>query len=200
MYKEHVVIIIPGLGDQIDPIKWATNHWKQHGFSVMVHSIGWRNNRLSFEAKFQKLLKLVDDLDKENRKISLVGTSAGGSAVLNVFMQRKKAVHKVINVCGRLRVGPTTGFRSFASKTQSSPSFAKSVLLCEEQEKNLSVSERKRIMTVRPLFGDELVPSKTTTIQGGYNITIPTGEHGISITAALTLFSKLLIHFLKDEE
>jgi hypothetical protein len=200
MYKQHTVVIIPGLGDQINPIKWATYHWEQYGLHIVIHSIGWRNNQLSFELKFQKLLKLVDRLHTENHKISLVGTSAGGSAVLNVFMQRKDIVHKVINVCGRLRVGPTTGFRSFASKTQSSPSFAESVHMCEEHEKYLSASDRKRILTVRSLFGDELVPSETTIIQGAHNTAIPTIEHGISITAALTLFSKPLIHFLKDEE
>ena len=58
--------------------------------------------------------------------------------------------------------------------------------------------DKKRIMTIRPLLGDELVPGNTATIIGAQNITLPTGEHLLTIGAALTIFGKRIIDFLKD--
>jgi hypothetical protein len=54
-------------------------------------------------------------------------------------------------------------------------------------------------MTVRAMFGDELVPSDTTILIGAYNTMVPTPEHVLSIGATLTIFSKPLILFLKAE-
>lgn len=55
-------------------------------------------------------------------------------------------------------------------------------------------------MTVRAMFGDELVPTDTTIIQGAYNTTVPTFEHVLSIGASLSIFSKPIIVFLTKEK
>ena len=199
MSPEHNVIFIPGLGDRQDPLKWAVQGWQNHDLVPVVHSIGWRDNETSFEPKLKRLIDMIDKFVEKGDMVSLVGTSAGGSAVLNAFVERRDVIHKVINVCGRLRTGPTTGFRSFEAKSKSSPSFAESVTLFESRENGLSESDKQKIMTVRSLFGDELVPPETTIIQGAYNTTVPTVEHILSITAALTVFSHPLIMFLKSE-
>jgi hypothetical protein len=122
--------------------------------------------------------------------------SAGGSAVLNAFIERKNKIHRVVNVCGRLRVGTQKGFRSFEARTSSSPAFAQSIKLCESREDSLTGPDRLRIMTVRAMFGDELVPSDSAILRGAYNTRIPTPEHMFSISMALTLFSKPIILFL----
>lgn len=198
MSKEHKVIIIPGLGDsRTRPLELMTNHWKRQGLEPIVHVVGWHDSEDSFELKLHRLVELIDELVGQGDEVSLVGTSAGGSAALNAFIERKNVVHRIINVCGRLSVGPTTGFRSFESKSKSSPAFAESVELCETQEKSLSSSDRQKIMTVRAMFGDELVPPETTIIEGAYNTLVPTPEHMLSIGAALTIFSQPLIAFLK---
>ena len=54
-------------------------------------------------------------------------------------------------------------------------------------------------MTVRAMFGDELVPPETATVDGAHNIHVPTGEHMLSIGAALTLYSGPLISFLNKK-
>ncbi|MDP1722901.1 MAG: hypothetical protein Q8L37_06890 [Candidatus Gottesmanbacteria bacterium] len=196
MRNVHTVIIIPGLGDETRVLGYITWHWKSYGLEPVVYSVGWRDGEESFRLKLNRLVKLIDEFVKKGAMVSLVGTSAGGSAALNAFTERKNKIHRVINVCGRLRVGPTTGLRSFASKTKSSPAFAQSVRLCEQSIKRLAVADRKKIMTVHAMFGDELVPSETTIIEGANNIQVPTAEHIVSIGAALTVFSKSLISFL----
>jgi len=200
MSKEHKVIVIPGLGDRrTKPLELLTNHWKREGLEPIVHAVGWNDGEDSFEPKLHRLVEMIDGFVDQGDAVSLVGTSAGGSAALNAFIERKNVVHRVINVCGRLRVGPTDGFRSFESKSKSSPAFAESVKLCETREGLLLPADRRKIMTVRAMFGDELVPSETTVLQGAYNTTIPTPEHVFSIASALTVFSKPLIVFLKQD-
>ncbi|NCN58927.1 hypothetical protein COW99_04810 [Candidatus Roizmanbacteria bacterium CG22_combo_CG10-13_8_21_14_all_38_20] len=201
MSKEHKVLVIPGLGDQrVKPIEWAVSHWRNYGLEPIVHAVGWHDGEDSFEPKLNRLTDMIDQLTEAGDTVSLVGTSAGGSAAINAFIERREIVHRVINVCGRLRVGPTTGFRSFSSKSKSSSAFAQSVRLCEAHENLLSETDKQKIMTVRVLFGDELVPPETTVIQGAYNIIIPTAEHVLSIASALTVFSKPLIIFLKQDD
>ena len=162
----------------------------------LIHSVSWRNDHQDFQIKLTRLLGVIDSIDTRHNKVSLVGCSAGGSAVLNAFYERKDVINKVINVCGRLRTGNLTGFRSFKSKTASSSAFAQSIKLFETRESLLSQEDKGKVMTVRALFGDELVPADTTNLDGAYNITVPTGEHLFSIAMAMTVFSKNLIKFL----
>lgn len=194
MSNKHFVIIIPGLGDGVKKMELATNHWRRYGLEPMVCSMSWRDGE-DFKPKLGRLTVLVDNMAKKGY-VSVVGTSAGGSAALNTFLERKNRVHKVVNVCGRLRVGTHDGIHSFEARTASSPAFAQSVARLESRLSELTVKDIAKIMTIHPLFGDELVPSDTTTIEEARNITIPTTEHGLSIAMALTLFSGPLIRFL----
>lgn len=191
----HHVIIIPGLGDAVRRITWLTNHWRRFGLTPIVYPVFWYTNE-PFDEKLKRCVSLVDQLYTSGDTISLVGASAGASAVLNTYMERKSNIHKVIAVCGRLRSGDEQGFRSLATRSVTSYSFAQSVRLFENQEKQLTHKDREKIMTVRALFGDELVPEDTATIRGAKNIIVPTPEHVFSIAMALTLFSRPLISFL----
>ncbi|MEK7141135.1 MAG: hypothetical protein AAB800_01160, partial [Patescibacteria group bacterium] len=173
--------------------------WRWYGLDPVVYSVGWRDGEYSFRQKLKRLVAMIDEIVNNADRISLIGTSAGGSAAVNAFMERKSKIHRVINICGRLRVGPTTGFRSFDSKTKSSPAFTESVRLCERGIEQLPLPDRRKIMTVRALFGDELVPPETAIVDGAHNIHVPTGEHMVSIGAALTLYSGPLISFLNKK-
>ncbi len=197
MSREHSAIIIPGLGDEVRMLQRATNHWRNNGLEPIMYSMGWHDSENEFQPKLERLVHLIDQLVGKGDTVSLVGTSAGGSAALNAFIERREVVHRIINVCGRLRTGPEHGLRSFQAKTASSPAFAQSVKLSEAREKDLTDTDRQKIMTVRAMFGDELVPAETTILHGAYNTMVPTPEHMLSIGAALTVFSKPLILFLK---
>ena len=198
MEQQHFIIFVLGLGDDSRGLGFLSNHWRKHGFTPKIFSFSWRDGK-KFQPKLERLLSLIDNLSQKGRLVSLVGTSAGGSAVLNAFQKRKNQIHRVVNICGRLRTGSTTGFRSFSSKTSSSPAFAESIKLFERREHLLSPADRAKIMTVRPAFGDELVPPDTVGITGSSNITIPSVEHVLSITLSLTLFSKKILCFLNSK-
>ena len=135
------------------------------GLEPIVYSVGWRDGENEFLPKLKRLMGLIDKLVGKGNVVSLLGTSAGGSAVLNAFIERKNVVHKIINVSGRLRTGPVTGFRSLNQK-QHQVLRLHTIRLFEAREETLSAVDRRKIMTVRALFGDELVPSETTILQG----------------------------------
>jgi hypothetical protein len=196
MPKIHQVIIVPGLGDDGRKLSLTVAHFRKHGLIPVIHCIGWRDGETEFQPKLERLVRLIDQIANEGNRVSLIGCSAGGSAVLNAFIKRKKTVEKVITVCARLKTGNYRGFRSFKTRTASSPAFAQSVRMFEKSEPELSFTDRQKIMTIHPLFGDELVPADMAVISGATNICIPTFEHILSITLALTLFSGRLMAFL----
>lgn len=191
MKPKHKIIIVPGLGDETSKIKWATNFYRKYGLEPVVHNMWWRKGEKHFGPKLQKLIKLIDKLSKNGDKVSLIGTSAGSSAVMNAFVARNKKIYKVISVCGRLRQGEEKGFRSFETRSASSLAFKESLLMFEKSEPKLINKDRKKIMTIRALF-DELVPDNTSYIKGATNKRIKSIEHIFSIWMALSFYRPLM--------
>lgn len=194
MKNPHYIIIIPGLGDNVKAMKLATSWWKKYDMEVVVHYVGWRDGSKDFEKKLNEVISLVDELSKKG-KVSVVGTSAGGSLAFNTFIKRSDKINKAISICGRLKKG-NHKIRSLDKKSSSSETFKQSVLLFEENISKLTADQKSRMMTVSARFGDELVPADTSYIEGIYNVKIPTAEHLISIGSSLTLFSKRIIKFV----
>lgn len=191
------MIVIPGLGEEVGRMKLATGFWKRYGLEPIVHAVGWKDGE-NFQPKLERLVRLVDELADRKNMVSVVGTSAGGSAALNTFIERKREINKAANICGRLRIGTHIGMHSFEKRTASSPAFAQSVVMFERREKELTKADRKRILTMHALGFDELVPAETTYIEGAENRIIPVPEHMFSIAMTLTLLSKPLIDFLSS--
>jgi len=191
------VIIIPGLGDQIRLTSMVTKNWRKYRIEPIIYSMNWRDGK-NFNLKLDKLLNFADNLSKDGSKISVVGCSAGASAALNLFLRRQNIIDKVVSICGRLRRGNQTGFRSLEVRAKTSPAFFESVELFENEEKFLDKQQRNKILTIRPLFGDELVSANTAQIDGAQNIIIPTIEHSLSIYMSLSVFKKHVIEFILD--
>jgi pimeloyl-ACP methyl ester carboxylesterase len=129
--------------------------------------------------------------------VSLVGISAGGSAAINALFARPDKVHKVINICGRLKDGGYLGFRSLEQRSRSSLAFRESVLACEQNLEKIDSTYLSRIMTFRASLGDELVPSDTTLVTGARNIALPTIEHMLSILFALIFYRRCIMNFIE---
>lgn len=194
--KRHQIIIIPGLSDKTEKLKWVTRWWRKENLYPYLYPFGWQDNSTNFETKFNKLVQLIDKLSKQG-DVSILGISAGGSAAFNALLKRSKIIKRAVNVCGRLRAGKHK-WRSLDKMASKSRSFKESVLYFQKQETKTPPLLKSRLMTVTPMFGDELVPADTSSLPGAYNIKMPTGEHLLSITMALTLFIKPIIKFIKE--
>lgn len=198
MSKEHHVVYIPGLRDQ-----WFLNRnlarllplfWDRRGFPIHVVAPHWEQGE-SFEPKLKAITDEIDRLIEMGHRVSIIGQSAGGSAGLNAFAQRKDVLSKAINVTGRLRAGvnvkPTLEKAAYYS-----PAFRESVLLFEnELGLTLTAEDRKRIMTLRPWW-DEIVPASTVPLEGATNLVAPIPEHTLGGAYIMSLYSKVLQSFL----
>ena len=193
--ERHQVIIIPGLGDRTTFIEKATRHWRKRGLEPEVIPVGWRDGSSDFNEKLSFLIDLVRKKAR-NGPIHIVGTSAGGSMAGNLLCELPDEVERVAMICARLKTG-FDGRRSLENMSATSPAFRQSVTSFEKRIERLTQEQRKRMMTVRALLGDEYVPADTIAIPGAHNIVIPTGEHIFSIGAALTVFSKPILDFLQ---
>lgn len=196
MSRVHHVIIGPGLDGRTGGIALLTRNWKRkYGLIPEIVQITWKDNE-HLNPKLQKVLNLIDKFVKNGDKVSLVGCSASGSLMLNTFIKRRNVVYKVVNLGGFLREGNARGLRSFKIRSAKSLAFRQSVLLFEKQEHALSMNDKKKILTLRPLY-DELVLRDTVVVDGALNKTVPIIEHVLGISAALLLYEPL-IKFLKE--
>lgn len=194
--KTHYVIFVPGLGGVGALFRLAANSWKRFGITPIVHDIGWKDGQQRIRPKLDSLIARIDTLHGNNGIISLVGTSAGGSAVLNAFAKQPEKIHRVVNICGRLRVY-THVSPSLETASRLSKSFRESVEMFERTEPNLSNEERQKILTIRSLY-DETVPLLTIPIRGAHNIRILSIEHNLSIAIAMTIYSRMIARFLHE--
>lgn len=157
----------------------------------------WQGAAQELKPKLDRMTDLIDKYHASGYLVSLLGTSAGGSAVINVYAMRKAKMHKVINVCGRLRSGE--GARpTLKEAAKRSKSFYDSVLQCEKVMTKFTGEDCRKILTFRPLF-DELVPPSTVTVPGAKNVHLPAIEHIISIMFTITMFSEKIVGFVLED-
>ena len=193
--KTHYVFFVPGLGGETSLFRLAVHSWKRFGFIPIVHDVGWKDGEEKFGPKLEKLLSRIDTIHATGGIISLIGTSAGGSAVLNAFTQRTEKIHRIVNICGRLRAGNSV-YPTLENASLKSNSFKESVMMFETNEPNLTNDERKKIMTIRSLF-DETVPTTTISVRGAQNIQIVSVEHNLSIALEMIVYAGKLVEFLR---
>ncbi|EKD85621.1 MAG: hypothetical protein ACD_37C00671G0003 [uncultured bacterium] len=191
--SKHHVVYVPGLDDSRKGYELIIEKWKIYGVVPHVYRMGWKDGETSFKPKLKRFTSYIDQLPINKDLVSLVGASAGGSAVLNTYIERPQ-IHAVINLCGRLREGknvhPSLDFAS-----RKSPAFKESVKLFEKREPNMTATQRGKVLTITPLW-DEVVPRSTVSLSGAVNKTIPSVEHMLSGLLCITIFSPLIFKFI----
>lgn len=192
--RTHHVVIVPGLSDNPIGVAWLTRDWRAHyGLTPHVVRFGWRGQPDDFAPRLVRLGRYIDGLVATGAQVSLLGTSAGASAVLNAFFARRDDIRSVVSVCGRLRAGD--GVYPSLDQSRNRLLFKPSVLRCDEGISRLTPADKAKILTIRPLF-DELVPVTTMTIAGATNRRILAVEHMVGIYLALSVYARLIVDFL----
>lgn len=145
-----------------------------------------------FDVKLDRLLKRIDNLHNAGYRVSLVGVSAGASAVVNAFAARQKAVHRVVCICGKLRNPQTIAEATY----RRNPAFAESMQQLGTSLESLPAELRGHILSIRPL-SDGSVPPTDTIVPGFETSVIPSRGHVPSIALGITLFSPLIFGFIR---
>jgi pimeloyl-ACP methyl ester carboxylesterase len=195
--REHHLVYVPGLNDRLLVNRVATSFlpffWRPYGFHGHVVHPYWRQGT-DFEPKLESILTIVDELAMKGHQVSLVGQSAGGSAVLNAFMRQPGQITGVVNIAGRLR---SPGQPSLAKASKGNPAFAASVFTCEKQLPSLTEEERRRIMTIRPLQ-DTVVPADSVAIEGATNVVSTLQGHSVGGAQIASIRSETWLTFLRE--
>ena len=190
---KHVVIYVPGLGDKMKWLvwlqKWALSLWRIRGVKPIVITMRW-TDPIPLQPRFNKLLDCIDRLHGEGKTVSLIGTSAGASAVVTAFVQRREKIRGVVTICGKLQGGIPDSVK------QLNPSFTESLDQLGHSMKKLTPDLKKRILNVySPL--DAVVPPDQAVIAGAQKIETHGLGHNPTCAYVLLFKSSEITRFLK---
>ena len=187
----HEVIIVPGIGDH-RPFAQdiAAKAWRGLGLRAHYLPLGWGTEE-GYEAKHTRLLNMIDRLHEKGGSVSLVGISAGASAVINARAATDK-VHKVVCISGKINHPERIGQHYF----DKNPDFEESMARVAGSLVSLNESERTKIMSIHP-WHDNVVPIEDTVIPGAKELTLPGWGHVSGIFFALTLGAVPIARFIR---
>jgi pimeloyl-ACP methyl ester carboxylesterase len=188
---KHHVIYIPGLGDHDPRLRNAQllflNKWQKAGATVHYQAIGWADGE-GFVPKLNKVIELVDKLTLSGRRVSVIGVSAGASAALNVYMERRDKIRGVVYVCGKL-----TGTLNIDPKYyRNNPAFKESLYNAQANIRKLNRTDKTKMLSLYPIY-DQVVAVADMKIPGVRTKMLPTILHSPSIFLAITLFRRTII-------
>jgi pimeloyl-ACP methyl ester carboxylesterase len=188
------VIYIPGLGDHRSHLQQlAVKFWPIFGVKTSCYLMRW-NDKEPFAPKLSRLLAMIDELARSGDKVSLVGTSAGASAVLNAYAARPDKIAGVVCICGKINNPPAHSPRYIEN-----PAFKESLMELQRVLPKLGPKQRARIMSIRPL-ADNIVLPADTIIPGAREKLVPTVGHAFSIGATLVFGAAMMMRFLQKQD
>ncbi|MFA6005719.1 MAG: hypothetical protein WC775_04515 [Patescibacteria group bacterium] len=199
MHHGYHIVFIPGLHDQ-HPLQKALlsllpSVWRLFGLRMHIVYPEWEKGN-SFTPKLERILAKIDSLLDAGYSVAVAGQSAGGSAAGNAFIQRKNKLAGFVNITGRLKEGNNVT-PTLAKVSKNSPAFAESVRQFERDEKKLSKTDRKRMLTIRPLR-DYVVPAATAAVAGGTNLISPFPGHATGGIYINIFYARRIREFLEN--
>lgn len=188
---KHHVIYVPGILDDIYHQSWAVKAWRLHGVHGHTHLMPWAGPG-DYGPKMQRLLDEIDRYRAQGHKVSLVGASAGASAVINAYVERKSDITGVVYFVAKIQAPETVSDRVYAEN----PAFRTSMDQLQTNLKKLTASDKAKMHSFYSP-GDNYVPYEATVIEGVEEDRLPPLHHGRAITYALTLGAPKLLAPLK---
>lgn len=178
---KHHVIYVPGI---MDDVAYAQSTlvrlWRIYNLVGLTHSMPW-TGAADYPAKAQRLLALIDSLHAQGRTVSLVGASAGASAVLNAYHDRLDVINGVVLVCPKINNSDNIG----SEIETKNPSFIQSMNVLEVRLPQLTDANKQRIISLLSPR-DGLVPREDSFIAGVTEQRLPPLRHNSAIAYAIT--------------
>lgn len=190
----HALLYIPGFGDQnLGGRRKLLSLWHFQNTSIEICSMRWSVNE-PWPIKLDRLVARIDQLHAGGKVVSLIGESAGASAVTQALRLRTEKIHAVILLCGKSQHPETVNPRLF----KQNPAFKVAVTESDMVARSLTDIERGKLLNLHPIF-DPVVPVKETKIPGVKNARMPIIGHATSIVFANTLWSFRIVRFIRKK-
>ncbi len=194
MKRQHVIIYVPGLGDHNLTVQQnALKLWHIHGITHEICAVKWLEAE-SWPTKLNRLLERIDYYRSQDAIVSLVGISAGGSAVMAAYGERADVINAVVLVCAKSQYPERIGQR-FRDKH---PALYDAVSDSSRTITALDDVQKTRVLNMHPLV-DWLVPVSETKIAGVRNSRMPVVGHFGGIAYAITIGSFQIVRFVKQQ-
>ena len=196
MKKPLHLIYVPGILDDIYHIQsLAVKTWWLHGARGHCHVMPWLGEE-GYDAKFQRLLDEINEYAAQGHSVSLVGASAGASAVLNAFVAQPDKISGVVLICPKINGPETVSLKTY----RRNPAFKDSL---EQLQTNLTkLTPRQKAEQVLLYYSpaDGTIPYEGSAIPDVPEKRLPAIRHGYAIIYGLIFAAAGFIRFLKRLE
>ncbi len=194
MRKQHHVIYVPGIQDDIYhaqslPMKF----WWLYGLRGHCHPMPWAGEE-PYEPKFKRLLAQIDGYLAQGHKVSLLGASAGASAVLNAYVERADKITGLAYVCAKINAPETVSDLTY----NANPAFKTALYGLQGNLPRLKPADKDKMHSYYSP-GDHYVPYAATTIPGVEESRLPPLKHGFAIIYSLTFGAHRIARFLRRQ-
>lgn len=194
-YQSTHVIYIPGLGDNYDPTRRCLlGLWRYRNITTELIPMEWSVDD-GFELKRQRVYTAIDRARSKNKRIVIVGESAGGSMAVNVYAARTKDIAHVVTLCGK-NTHPETVSPQLYKKN---PAFRDSMNSVDESIRLLSDNARRHFTSIYPLH-DPVVPVHETLLAGCRQVRIFAYGHLVPILLLISLFSAVVVREIRRND
>lgn len=194
MKSKHVVLYVPGLGDhRLKMRQRGLDFWYYRNISIEMAAKKWRVPE-SWDIKLAKLLKQIDYHYDQGKIVSLIGESAGATAVLQALEDRYEKINAVILLCGKSQY-PNRVANVLYKKN---PALEEAMIRSHQVVQQLSVDQKKKILNLHP-YADPVVPVWETRIEGVRESTMPIIGHITGIAFGITLWSFVMVRFIRRQ-
>ncbi len=190
--KQHHVIYVPGIGDDSFGQSLYIKFWRLYGVRGHLHEMPWAGDG-AYEPKLQRLLDKIDHHKAQRHKVSLVGASAGASAVLNAYVERRDDIAGVVYICAKINAPETVSDKLYAKN----PAFKTALYCLQDNLKKFTVADKAKMHSFYSP-GDHYVPHEATIVGGVAESKLPPLRHGVAVIYSLTFGTHKLLRILKS--
>lgn len=190
--QKHYVLYVPGIKDDLLGVQsLLIQCWRLQGVRPVRVSMPWRGQG-AYEPKLARLVSKIDTYRQQGHIVSLVGASAGASAVLNAYSNRKDDVKSVAYICGKINRPEAVSKKLYAENA----AFRTSLLALQETVKHLGPNDKSNLHSFYSP-ADHTVPHKDTVISGVPEQKLIPVSHAWAILYALSFGSGKLLRTIK---
>lgn len=192
--KRHHVIYVPGiLDDKFKVQSSLARLWRFHGVRGHCHEIPWAGNE-AWEPKFRRLLDEINEYHSQGGRVSLVGASAGASAVLNAYSECPEKISGLVYICAKINAPDTVSRKTYSEN----PAFKTSLLELQRNLVELTDADKAKMLSLYSP-ADKTVPYAATVIPGVREVRLPRLNHGKAILYSLGPGAGKTLNFLKRQ-
>jgi len=189
---KHHVIYVPGILDDIYRAQsTALRFWWLWGVQAHLHAMPWAGQE-AYRSKFERLLAEIDGHLEKGHVVSLIGASAGASAVLNAYDQRKDKINAVVYICGKINRPEAVSQRTY----RANPAFQTALVQLQGVLQRLDSTDKSKLQSLYSAI-DVSVPYADTRIPGVKERKLPSFRHGWAIIYAVTIGARGIVVYLK---